>query len=285
MNVAIFSAGKPISEAVSLATELQRRGHGCDIVKPRVTVTDLSSGSYFEQFSGYDLIYYRTGLGDAGRAEFARHLNTSSIQVVNRVVFDNALITNKIHQSIVVLRHKIHIPKTLVGRGWQYEEIVEQLGERFILKAAVGIQGAKVELCTSFEQYNDCLENYSGDVLMQEFIKNDGDYRVFLIGGKTHEIFKRTPKDGGFKANISQGGTGSPVTDTALRERLSAMAEQAATALGFDVVGIDIIISHDTGELCFIESNVNPGWKGLDQAVGCDTAGALATYLETVFRR
>jgi len=146
------------------------------------------------------------------------------------------------------------------------------------MKGAYGIQGKQVFLVHSTEQYVREMDSLRGEILAQELIPNTGDYRVFVIGGRVHEIFKRVPAVGSFKANIFQGGRGETVSDDLLRERLSKIAIRAATALSLDITGIDIIEHQQTGELYFIEANVNPGWKGLDTALGCNTSAVVADW-------
>ena len=56
------------------------------------------------------------------------------------------------------------------------------------------------------------------------------------------------------------------------------MATAVVAALELDIAGVDIIRHRETGELYFIEANVNPGWKGLDEALGCNTSAHIADW-------
>ena len=280
MRVTIVSKGNVIYEIRRLAEELTHRGNSVQIINPLFSLQDVFRDEWWRTYTDTDVLYYRTGLGDAPRTELTRRLLDTNVRCINKVAIDHHLLSNKVYQAIQVLRAgNVPVPKTYFGRGHIYAELVKSLGQKFVLKAAQGIQGKKVTLITNEQEYNDSVQQLSGDILMQEFIPNTGDFRVFIIGGVTQAIFKRIPKDGDFRANMSQGGRGEIVTDVRLRTLLSQYAESVATLIGLDVAGIDLMQHSITGELYFIESNVNPGWKGLDETLGTNMAATLADFI------
>ena len=281
MKINLVCKGKPISEIVELKTTLLERGCEVEIINPSFSLDDVNQDSFWEPYLSCDILWYRTGFGDATRVFFADRIKQSKLKAVNLNLIQNTLLSNKVFQNIKAQKIGIKTPKTLIGRH-VYQSVAEILGDSFIVKAANGIQGNKVFLVESHEQYTESLKQISGDVLSQEFIKNTGDYRVFIIGNQVHAIFKRVPKPGDFRANISQGGNGELVTDESLRNKLETMSLAIAEDLQLDITGVDIMKSEETGELNFIEANVNPGWKGLDQALGIRTSEAVADWFMSV---
>jgi len=119
-----------------------------------------------------------------------------------------------------------------------------------------------------------------GDIVIQKFIPNDGDYRVFMLGGEVYKVFKRVAQNNDFKNNMSLGAKGEAVNDPELLEQLGSMAATVVKAMDIEIGGVDIIKSATNGELYFLEVNINPGWRGLDATLGTDTAEAVADYLE-----
>ena len=48
-------------------------------------------------------------------------------------------------------------------------------------------------------------QNEDIDLLIQEYIKTDGDIRVIVLGGKIIASMKRSVVEGDFRSNVSQG--------------------------------------------------------------------------------
>lgn len=282
MKVQLVSKGTPIYEMVELAQELTVRGCEVTITNPLFRVEDLVNDSWWEPYTDTDVLYYRTGLGDAPRSELWNRIKNTHVRSINAEALSNQLLSNKVYQAIQVLRDGlVPLPKTLFGRGHAHESVVSQIGAPFVLKAAQGIQGKKVSLIKNAAAYNECIEDLVGDILMQAYIPNTGDYRVFVVGGTTRAIFKRVPKEGDFRANMSQGGRGEAVVDEDVRTQLSHYAEAVARQLKLDIVGIDLMQHQENGQIYFIESNVNPGWKGLDETLGTKMAATIAEFIVT----
>jgi RimK family alpha-L-glutamate ligase len=277
-TICIATTARPIIEVLSLAEELRHRGCEVSLVSQPVRLSGALDESVFSPYLSSDLLYYRSGLGEVLRIELGKRVE--GIKVINRPYLTVPHQSSKLYQAMRVGGVGVRIPKTIVvsPQTAPYEFLVEELGLPFILKAANGIQGKQVHLINSAEELSGKWPLLSGDVLAQELIPNTGDYRVFVVGGTVFEIFKRVPAEGSFKANVSQGGRGEVVRDEVLRQELSRMAIAVASALELDITGVDIMQHRETGALYFIEANVNPGWKGLDQAVGCNTSAHIADW-------
>ena len=87
---------------------------------------------------------------------------------------------------------------------------------------------------------------------------------------------KRIPKDGDFRANISQQGTGIPHVPT---DRELEMAQQAASIAGTLFAGVDLMYNSESQPL-LIEVNAVPGWRGLQRACGIDVPTRLFEWIE-----
>lgn len=278
MKGAIFS-NTLIEEIARLRNSLESRGVEVSILQSSFTdISQLNSEIISERISDCDFVYYRNGLGDAVRHLYGEVLKNHSVRIFNEVILSDPLISNKVYQSYRAKTAGLTVPRTLVGKKVTFENVANELGTPIICKQAEGIQGAKVWLFNNSVEFNDLPINYSQDVLFQQFIPNNGDYRVFVIGDTVHEIIKRIPQDGNFRANLSLGGDGKKIEDQCLRERLGSMALTVCGALGLEIAGIDFIESLTGDEIYFIEANVNPGWKGLDLVTKKSTSEVLADY-------
>lgn len=268
-----------------LRDALVRRGHEVRLIDlAGISAQCFEPGYWANALGDCDLVYYRNGLGDAGRTLLGEELVASRVIFINPVYHRHPLCQDKAYQAMVARRNGIPIPQTYIGRHTPFSDLRTLLGLPYIAKGTEGTRGEKVFLIGSEEEHRQCLTNLPGDMLFQKRIPNSGDFRVFVIGASVWAIFKRIPPPGGFRANISLGGTGERVTDPALREALSRIALSMTAALSIDIAGIDVIQSSDDGSLYLLESNTNPDWKGLDEALGTDTAERIASYFEECVR-
>lgn len=281
MKIALVAA-RPISEITQLHRELSSRGHDVilwplDDLKPEQFV----DGQLAAAWSEFDLIYYRSGMSDAGIEMLPRLLGNKTERLVNQVFLKYPLARHKIYQAFAAIEAELPVPPMFIGRNVPFTKLSAELGLPFILKGAQGIQGNKVFLVSDEETYTSLIGTVEGDVLMQKFIKNNGDYRVFTIGGEVYQIFKRVASEGSFKNNMSLGAKGEIVTNQNLRDRLGNIATKIVRALDIEIAGVDIIEADVDGELFFLEVNINPGWAGLDTTLGTNTAAAIADYFES----
>ena len=124
------------------------------------------------------------------------------------------------------------------------------------------------------------------EVLYQEHVPNDGDFRVHVIGGRAVCAYKRTPAKDNFKANVAQGGAMEKVEDQELLSRLYDLSEKVAKSFnGADIVGVDLIQNKKTGSLYFIEINYIPGIKKVKEVTGVDVVEYMVDYFENVFKK
>jgi len=122
--------------------------------------------------------------------------------------------------------------------------------------------------------------NYRG-FLVQEYIENDGDYRVMTVGYKCIGGYKRQPKVEKLVLNLSAGKSQglkevpSDVTET---------AEMAAKALGVEIAGTDLVRSKNDGRVYIIEVNEAPQFGVFEKRTGVNAARAILEYCVRKFR-
>lgn len=87
---------------------------------------------------------------------------------------------------------------------------------------------------------------------------------------------KHIPKEGDFRANISQQGTGILHSPS---DREIELAISAAKATGCSFAGVDLM-NDDKQQPYVIEVNAVPGWRGLERACCVDVPEFLFRWLE-----
>ncbi|MCC7197201.1 hypothetical protein IT413_03335 [Candidatus Peregrinibacteria bacterium] len=116
-------------------------------------------------------------------------------------------------------------------------------------------------------------------LLFQPYIRNNGDYRVLMLGGKMLGAMKRVAAQGSIVNNISMGGTPTAVRDEKILGKLSDYGVQIAKATGLDFFGLDIIEEAGTGDLRFMEINVAPEWGAFEKVHQIAVADVLLYWL------
>ena len=104
-------------------------------------------------------------------------------------------------------------PKTvLIPNEDTWEQALESLDSKFpiIMKTLEGSKGVGVLFIESERQIESLVQllynqNENVDLLIQEYIKTDGDVRVIVLGGKIIASMKREIIEGDFRSNVSQG--------------------------------------------------------------------------------
>lgn len=111
--------------------------------------------------------------------------------------------------------------------------------------------------------------------LVQEYIENDGDYRVMTVGYKCIGGFKRQVKEEKLILNKSQGNS---IGLQEIPEAVVRTAEAAAKALGVEVAGTDMVISKKTGEVYIIEVNEAPQFKVFEKRTKINAPRKILEY-------
>jgi RimK family alpha-L-glutamate ligase len=211
-----------------------------------------------------------------------RHFEQAGIPVVNGSVAIET-VKDKLRSSQILSRAGIAIPNTMLVR-WPIEDriVTENIGFPCVVKVVTGSYGEGVHLCERKKDYKklvEFIENLGNKktMIVQEYLgdRPGEDLRVLVIGGKTVGAMLRTAPEGDFRANISNGGTGSSFEVT---EEIDFIARETAKALGLDIAGVDLLFDHRGFRVC--EANSNPGFSGFEKYCGVDVADTITEYIK-----
>ena len=113
---------------------------------------------------------------------------------------------------------------------------------------------------------------------VQRVIDHGGrDVRAFVVGGRVIGAIERFVPAGDWRTNVSRGGSARAFE---LPSEWEELAVRAAAVVGADYAGVDLLPARD-GSVFVVEVNGIPGWRGLQQAIGCDVAGHVVQHLLT----
>jgi RimK family alpha-L-glutamate ligase len=114
-----------------------------------------------------------------------------------------------------------------------------------VLKPRFGSWGRDVFRCRTAAELEECARAIvsrgwfrSGGVLAQELLPSSGfDLRLIVAGGETVGAVQRVARPGEWRTNISLGGT---IRGTRLDDEARRLGAEAASALGCELVGVDL---------------------------------------------
>ncbi len=125
---------------------------------------------------------------------------------------------------------------------------IEAYGGQAVYKPVYGYDGNGIRLVESADDLEE------PPYYLQEYVPNDEDYRIFVIGNEAVGAIRR--RSAHLTHNIHQGGLGEAVDVTPEMARLSVAA---ARAVGADYAGVDLL-PLETGGFTVLEVNGTPNW-------------------------
>lgn len=117
--------------------------------------------------------------------------------------------------------------------------------------------------------------------LVQEYIENDGDFRVMTVGYKCIGGFKRQAKVEKLVLNQSEGKSEGLVEVPA---DVALLAEQAARVVGVEVAGTDLVRSTKDGQVYIIEVNEAPQFKVFEKRTKINAAKLILEHCVKKFK-
>lgn len=174
----------------------------------------------------------------------------------------------------------IPTPRTFAGadRGTA-EAIVTRFvseGHRLVEKPLFGAQGKGLRLIETLDDLSP-PDEVDGVYYLQQFVapaqEYHQDWRLFVCAGRVIASMIRHGPD--WITNIKQGARAKAAIPS---QELSELAVRAATCVGADYAGVDIIQASD-GTYLVLEVNSMPAWNGLQKV----TALRLSDFLVDAF--
>ncbi|MGE0528856.1 MAG: 30S ribosomal protein S6--L-glutamate ligase [Bdellovibrionales bacterium] len=279
-NVALYSTSRLVQAA-------QQRGHEVVVLDPLFCYMDITShrpmvyyrGQLLDNFNaiipriGASVTFYATAV--------LRQFEMMGVYCLNESVAISRS-RDKLRALQILARKGIGMPVTGFAHSTKMTaELIKLVGGApLVIKLLEGTQGKGVvlaETTAAAESVIDAFRDLDEYFLVQEFIKEaeGADIRCLVVGGKVVASMMRKAKSGEFRSNLHRGGTAVAVKLTP-EERKSAT--RAATALGLNVAGVDIIRSKH-GPLV-IEVNSSPGLEGIEKSTAKDVAQIIIEYVE-----
>ena len=182
------------------------------------------------------------------------------------------------HQHL--LQHDICVPPTaFVNRVEEVRFAIDLIGGApVVVKALEGHQAGGVMLAETVDSAVSLIEALTGvqrPAIVQKFVGEAAgiDVRAFVVGGNVVAAMRRRAPEGDVRAGASGAASLEPVS---LIPEARRVAVAAASALGLDVAGIDMMET-PSGPL-LLDVSACPGFEGLESVTGIDVASVMARH-------
>ena len=287
MKIAILSRNPKLYSTRRLVEACEARDHEVrvlDVLRCYMNITSMRPSIHYkgETLTGFDAVIPRIGASVTfyGTAVL-RQFEMMGVYPLN----ESVAITrsrDKLRSLQLLARKGIGLPVT--GFAHSPDDVEDMLdmvgGAPAVIKLLEGTQGIGVVLAETRKAAESVIEAFMGlkaNILIQEFIKEAGgaDIRCLVVGGKVVAAMKRQGKEGEFRSNLHRGGSATLVRLTP-EER--STATRAATIMGLNVCGVDILRSNHGPVV--MEVNSSPGLEGIEAASNKDVAGQIVQFIE-----
>lgn len=292
MKIGILSQNQALYSTSRLVEAAEKRGHQVEVIDPLFCYMDITSHRptvYYRnrKLDDFEAIIPRIGASVTFYATAVlRQFEMMGVYCLNESVAISRS-RDKLRALQLLARKGIGMPVTGFAHSTKMtSELIKLVnGAPLVIKLLEGTQGKGVVLAETqqaAESVIDAFRDLDEYFLVQEFIKEaeGADVRCFVVGGKVVASMLRKAKHGDFRSNLHRGGSAVPIKLTP-EERKTAT--RAATAMGLNVSGVDILRSKH-GPLV-IEVNSSPGLEGIEKSTGKDVAGFIIDYIEKNAKR
>ncbi|MFH1561508.1 MAG: ATP-grasp domain-containing protein [Patescibacteria group bacterium] len=194
--------------------------------------------------------------------------------------------TCKAHQMVELAKAGIGVPVSIYGSlKYLRDNAGAKFGFPLIIKGSAGDRGTRVFKADNQDQLNQLFTQLRPSeikegrrYLAQEFIDNDGDYRLIVLGDKVLGVMKRfRTEKGEFRNNFSCGGE---VKVTDLPDELKDLAIKASRVCQLLIAGVDIVLRNgDPQQPIIWEVNKTPQFTGFMKATGIDVPREIVKFL------
>jgi len=269
-----------IKEAEKLSIDLEK----IDNLK------DLNNSEIYDSLG--DVVLWRSSLLEprSGRTTLLNILDKSEKIIINRSLIDYPAVIFKQFQQEYLRQNTKDILTIPTFTFQNKKDLVNGVKEGllkfpFIKKPNLGAKGEGIKLIEDNGEIDLLTDEEVYKSVFQNFIKNDGDYRVLVVGGKPIGAIKRVGEKGSFVNNVSMGGEALAVTDGSLKIEMFKIASQVAGIFNLGFCGVDIIQDTESQKLYFLELNTVPQWEGFQKCTGINVAEKLLGYCQDLAKR
>lgn len=294
VKIAVFFGGKITKHLVLVRAAARKMGVELDLVSYNRVSFDTVSGKIklnTKNIDDYDVLFFRT----TGKHWEEVNLILDGVTREDVVIVDPLVKKGrpsdacKAYQMLELKKAGIEVPKTLYGSLFYLKDnALNYFDFPIIIKGSGGDRGTRVFKADNQQELEELVKNLRKSevsegkrYMAQEYIPNEGDYRVLVLGEKVLGVMKRSSQSKDeFKNNYSAGGK---VEVADLPEEIKQLAVKAAKVCGLMVAGVDVAFrDNDFSKPIIWEVNKGPQFRGFMQATGIDVPAEIVKFLASL---
>ncbi len=220
-------------------------------------IYDLRNDSNIES---YDLVFFRGKMQTANNeaATIANYLQEKNVKYVSSA-YGTRRAVGKVAQMFQFSNIGCSVPVTVSTSAFYMPQLINRhLEYPIILKAVNASHGNDNYLVRTEDEVKTILEQSPDTRFMaQEFIKNEGDYRILVVGND-YLIIHRLATGDSHLNNTSAGGKATVIDRANFPKLITEQAQLIAKSAGYEITGVDAIIDVNSGKHYFLEMNSQP---------------------------
>lgn len=212
----------------------------------------------------YDLVYVKNWKAHQNAASaLAIYLDKKNVRYICGEL-RNFRATDKISEAFLLAMNGLPYPDTyFTVHSNLLPALIAQhaamLSYPFILKAVDGSAGQDNHLITNEHELLSIIESSELAYMVQNFIPNDGDHRVIVLGFEPKLSFKRTRADESTHLNNTSQGATASLTDLSTYDgTVLEDSVKAAQLVVREIAGVDVLFNKNTGAHYILEVNASP---------------------------
>lgn len=235
-----------------------------------------------DDLKSFQLVFART----LGENIEAQHLLAEACRLLRIPIIDSIRtyykpwVDRKSFEYLVLCEKGLPIiPSIFLSRDSCTAEQLGKFGYPCIIKDTNLNQGKGVAMSHSEAESRKFLEEHQR-VLVQPFIRCDGDVRAMVVGDRVIAAVKRKAmKSGEFRNNISLGGASVAIE---LSKEEKELAVRAAKTVDYQIAGVDFAFDLDKKKYVIFEVNISPEFLVKEDGVDVDNIAELVKYLSSL---
>lgn len=235
-----------------------------DNLKFAIDSSGVSVGIGSDDAASFDFVYFKSVMDNRDPAiALAQYLEKRGIPFVDRAILHYPL-NNKLAQYVLLSDAGIRVPKSLYmsprNMRKSYGQLVDFLGLPFVLKDIHGSKGRNNFLIKDDADFKAVYKDKKSSKLLlvaQQFIANEGDYRVLVFGKRVSLVIHRKSHKSHLN-NVSAGGKATISDETVLPGSVRRKSVLAAGLMHLDVAGVDFMQDKQSGLWYVLEVQHGP---------------------------
>lgn len=219
----------------------------------RAQVSDPESGI---RLSSYSFVYFKSWQAMPEQAAAAAHyLEGMGIPYADEQVRHEYIA--KTTNQMAMWAQGVPVPETVWGSRSVMKRYLKRRSTQYplVIKAVHGQKGNHNYLIHTAKEAVDVIDTSERDMMIQQFIPNDGDYRIGVYGHKARWAIYRKSGGTSHLNNTSAGGTAVYIDNKNVPAAIKTVAEAAAKACDLAISGVDVVEHKDTKQLFVFEAN------------------------------